>query len=69
MRGVNAVLRITAIAALALVALVGLGLATGLVRVYGVGNGALNAGVVVGTDSHNVGFEWRGEPGFFVDAN
>lgn len=30
--------------------------------VYGVGNGALNAGVVVGP----VGYEWWGTPGWFV---
>jgi hypothetical protein len=45
------------------------GLATGLVHVYGVGNGALNSGVVVGTDGHNVGFEWAGAVGPFVDAS
>lgn len=42
---------------------------TGLVQVYGVGNGALNSGVVLGTDGHNVGFEWAGTPGLFVDAS
>jgi len=49
--------------------LAGLAVTLGLVHVYGVGNGALNSGVVVGTDGHNVGFEWAGTPGLFVDAS
>ena len=52
-----------------LIAVVGLGALTGLVKVYGVGEPSQNAGVVVGTDSHDVGFEWAGAPGFFVDNN
>lgn len=61
--------QITAAALVALVVCLALGLATGLVHVYGVGNGALNSGVVVGTDGHNVGLEWAGTPGLFVDAS
>jgi len=44
-------------------------LATLLVHVYGVGDGALNSGIMIGTDAHNVGFEWTGTPGFFIDNN
>ena len=42
------------------------------VHIYGVGNGALNAGVVVGpcgrigNISLAYGYEWRGTPGFFA---
>lgn len=61
--------QVTLAALVALTFLVSLGVATGLVRVYGVGNGALNAGVVVGTDGHNVGYEWTGTPGWFTDAS
>jgi len=65
-------MRVAVIAVIALavvIILTCLGLATGLVHVYGVGNGALNSGIVVGTDGHNVGWEWAGTPGLFVDAS
>lgn len=46
------------------------GLLTGLLTFYGVGGGhSLNSGVRIGTDTHNVGVEWRGTPGFFSDNN
>lgn len=47
------------------VALIGVGFATGAVHVY---DGPMNAGIAVGGDCHNVGLEWRGDPGFFRDA-
>jgi hypothetical protein len=57
------------VALIALGGLLSLGMITGLITVYGVGNGALNAGVVVGTSAHSVGMEWRGVPGFFVNGS
>lgn len=46
-----------------------LGLITHLVAFYGIGDHALNSGIVVGTSAHNVGYEFVGDPGFFVDGN
>lgn len=66
---VAAVIVATVVALTAVIALVGAGLLLGLVKVYGVGEPSLNAGVVVGTDAHNVGFEWAGTPGWFIDNN
>ena len=39
-------------------------------HLYGVGNGAQNAGIVFGGPSHSIGFQWSGGPssggaGFF----
>lgn len=57
--------KVLLVVALALGVLVGLGFATGLITVY---YGPGNAGVVIGPECRNVGYEWRGVPGFFVDS-
>lgn len=59
-------LRVVLAALIALAIVAGIGFATGLVKVY---DAPMNAGVVVGTDHNNFGYEWRGAPGFFVDNN
>lgn len=38
---------------------------SGLITVY---DAPGNAGVVVGWECHNAGYEWRGAPGFFTDS-
>lgn len=57
--------RVVAWIAAALAVLAGVGLLTGLVTVY---DGPGNAGIVIGVNCTNVGFEWRGHPGFFTDS-
>jgi hypothetical protein len=57
-------LRIALATLIALAVVVGVGFATGLIKVY---DAPMNAGVVVGTDHSNFGYEWRGAPGWFVD--
>lgn len=27
-----------------------------------------NAGVLIGPEGHNIGYEWRGHPGLFIDS-
>lgn len=56
----------TAAAALAaLLTLIAVLLATGLVTVY---DAPGNAGIVIGVPCHNLGYEYRGTPGLFADA-
>lgn len=57
-------LLVAILVALAVVA--GAGFATGLIKVY---DAPMNAGVVVGTDHSNFGYEWRGTPGWFLNNN
>lgn len=57
--------KVLMITGLAFAAFVGAGFASGLITVY---DGPANAGVVVGWECHNLGFEWRGAPGFFADS-
>lgn len=44
---------------------IGIGFATSLIQIY---DAPGNAGVVVGWTCNNIGFEWRGVPGMFVDS-
>lgn len=57
--------RVLALAAALFAALVGVGFASGLVKVY---DAPGSAGVVVGWDCRNVGWEFRGTPGPFMDS-
>lgn len=57
-------LRNTVVAAAACAAVIAILFMTGIIRIYG----GENAGIVVGWPCHNVGYEWRGNPGFFTDA-
>ncbi len=57
--------RVLLVVALALGALVGVGFAAGVITVY---DGPKNAGVVIGWECRNIGYEWRGTPGFFADS-
>jgi hypothetical protein len=56
--------RILAAVAALFAALLAAGFWSGLVAVY---DAPGNAGVVVGWDCTNAGYEWRGTPGFFFD--
>lgn len=57
--------RVLLIIALVFAALIGAGFATGLITVY---DGPRNAGIVIGWECRNIGYEWRGATGLFVDS-
>lgn len=59
-------LRVVIAALVTLAIVVGAGFASGLIKVY---DAPMNAGIVVGTDHSNFGYEWRGTPGWFADNN
>lgn len=49
----------------ALAVLIAVSFGTGLITVY---DAPGNAGVVIGVECHNIGYEWRGVPGFFANS-
>jgi hypothetical protein len=57
-------LRITGVSALATTAVIAILFMTGVIRIYS----GQNAGIVAGWPCHNIGYEWKGTPGFFTDA-